>query len=78
MATKRLYIDGSNGVFMICDYDTSLSAVTTPYSYLPKLNFHSSLPYLKISSLISISQLNYAAAPRDIKVLDDGSKSGCF
>lgn len=78
MATKRLYIDGTSGVFMIGDYDTSLNAVADPQSYLAKLNFHSSLPYLKIVSSISINQLNYAALPRELAVLNDGSKSGCF
>lgn len=77
MPTKTLYMDGATGVMMISDYGTSLNALTAPLSYLPNLNFHSSLAYLSVKQTMSISSITYPSLALNSYYWNDGQKSGC-
>lgn len=89
MATRRLYISGTNGAMLIGTDDIYIGglvgnppvfqeggAIVSPLAYRDKLYFHGGLPYVQIKQEISAGTITFAAQPRGITTWDDGSK-GC-
>lgn len=69
-------MDGATGTVMISNYGTSLNALSTPYSYLSDLNFHSSLSYLQIIGKATTDFITVPGIVRTTIYWDDAS-SGC-
>ena len=94
MATRRLYVSGTNGVMLIGTDDIYIGglvgnpptfaeggAITSPLNYRDKLYFHSNLPYVQIKQKISPGDLTFPAQNRGISEWEDGGKGcdfGCF
>lgn len=76
MPAKTLRLDGTTGVVMISDFDTPLSALTTPTPYLSKINFHSLYTFLRIKGKISQTVIDASLSPSYV-TWDDGGCGGC-
>ena len=58
MATKQLKISRAHAVIAIGNYPLSDNALADPSSYLSQLNFHSSLPYMKVKQIINLGAVS--------------------
>ncbi len=72
---KTLRIDGQKGVIAIFTEGTSLNLLDNPNSYLNKLNFHTSLPYVRERATITTT-VSFSAVVHSTIEWDDSSK-GC-
>lgn len=62
MATKQLKISRAHAVIAIGNHPISDSALADPFSYLSQLNFHSSLPYMKVHQVINLGAISVPGA----------------
>ena len=72
---KTLHIDGPKAVVAIFTEGTDLALLDNPYSYLNKINFHTSLPYVREVATITTT-VNFASVIHGTESWDDSSK-GC-
>ena len=62
MATKQLKISRAHAVIAIGNHPLDDAALANPFSYLSQLNFHSSLPYMKVHQVINLGAISVPGA----------------